>query len=100
MSLNSIPINAYAELGDASIRYQIARIYQKYLQFGQHCRLDVDTLLARVAGASRMAEPAETLTVPEHMSIDHIWCAMIEAIEHCAQLETYPSARIAEVHAT
>ncbi len=99
MSFNAIPINAYADLGDAWIRHQTARIYQKHLQFGQHCRLDVDTLVDRAAGVSRMAQPAETPTVPEHMSTDHIRRAMIEAIEHCAQLKTYPSARIAEVRA-
>ena len=97
MSLNAIPINAYADLGDAWIGYQAARISQKHLQFGQHCRLDADTLLARAAGASRMAQPAETPTVPEHMSPDPIRRAMIEAIEHCAQLKTYPAARTAGV---
>jgi hypothetical protein len=97
MSLNATPVNTHADLGDAWRRHQTARLRQKHLQFGQHCRLDVDTLLARMAGASRMAQSAETPTVREPMPTDHIRRAMIEAIEHCAQLRTHPSARAAEV---
>jgi len=45
--------SAYADLGDACLRYQTARIRQKHLQFGRHCRLEVDALLARAASVSR-----------------------------------------------
>ena len=100
MSLNATPVNTYADLGDAWLRHQTARFHQKHLQFGQHCRLDVDALLARAAGVSRTTRPAGTLTVREHMSTDHTRRAMLEAIEHCARLETYPSARIPEVLAS
>jgi hypothetical protein len=99
MSLNATPVNAYADLGDAWRRHQTARLRQKHLQFGQHYRLDVDALLARMAGVSRTAQPAETPIVREVMPTDHIRRAMIEAIERCAQLKAYPTARIAEVRA-
>jgi hypothetical protein len=42
--------NAYAHLGEAWFRHQSARILQRHLQYGQHCRLDLDALLAAAAG--------------------------------------------------
>jgi len=85
--------SACADLGDAWLRYQTARIRQKHLQFGRHCRLDVDALLARAASVSRAARRAEAPDKPERVSTDHIRRAMIEAIDHCAQFETRPSVR-------
>ena len=55
-------ISAYTDLSDAWLGYQIARIRQKHLQFGRHCRLDVDALLARAAGVSRASRRAEAPT--------------------------------------
>jgi hypothetical protein len=88
MYLNATPINTHADLGDAWLRHQTARLHQKHLQFGRHCRLDVDALLVRAAGGSRTARPAETQNVREQMSTPYIRRATLEAIEHCARFET------------
>ena len=85
--------SAFADLGHTWLRCQIARIHQKHLQFGRHCRLDVDALLARAASVSRAPGRAEAPAKPERVSTDHIRRAMIEAVDHCAQFETRPSAR-------
>jgi len=52
MSIEVARNSAYAHLGEAWLRYQSARILQRHLQYGQHCRLDLETLLAAVAGTS------------------------------------------------
>src|ERR1700730_7900680 len=52
MSIEVARNSAYAHLGEAWLRYQSARIIQRHLQYGQHCRLDLETLLAAVAGTS------------------------------------------------
>ena len=38
-----------AGLGDVRFRDQSARIEQRHLQFGRHCRLDIGSLLSRLA---------------------------------------------------
>jgi hypothetical protein len=50
MSIEAARNSAYAHLGEAWLRYQSARILQRHLQYGQHCRLDLETLLAAAAG--------------------------------------------------
>ena len=47
---------------------------------------ELDMSISRI---STYADPAK----PERVSTDHIRRAMIEAIDHCAQFETRPSAR-------
>ena len=44
----------YAALGETWCRHQTARILSRHLQFGKHCRLDLDALLA---GIARMLRP-------------------------------------------
>ena len=39
----------YAALGETWCRHQTARILSRHLQFGKHCRLDLDALLAGIA---------------------------------------------------
>ena len=48
----------HADLGDAWLRGQMARLHQAHLQFGRRWRLDVDALVARAAGMARAAQPA------------------------------------------
>jgi hypothetical protein len=50
MSIEVARNSAYAHLGEAWLRYQSARILKRHLQYGQHCRLDLETLLAAAAG--------------------------------------------------
>ena len=84
---SSDPNVAYADLGQAWFRYQTARLRQRHLQFGQHLRLDVEALLARLAGVTRAARRIKTPTAPVRVEIDHLRRAMIEAIEYCALLD-------------
>jgi hypothetical protein len=57
-SLGSARATAYADLGDAWLRNQTARLHQAHLQFGQRWQLDVNALLARAAHAPREPQPA------------------------------------------
>jgi hypothetical protein len=55
MSTNTLPNARYKVLGEARYRHQAARIVQRHIQFGQHCRLDLEDLLASGARASKRA---------------------------------------------
>ena len=44
-----------ARQGDAWLRHQRARIEQRHLQFGRHCRLDIGSLVLRLAQRVRVA---------------------------------------------
>jgi hypothetical protein len=74
--------SACAHLGEAWLRYQSARILQRHLQYGQHCRLDLETLLAAAAGT----------IVPRNLnnrvSNQRFRQATIDAIDFCSSLET------------
>ena len=49
MSTNILRNAQYKDLSETWYCHQAARIVQRHIQFGQHCRLDLDTLLADVA---------------------------------------------------
>jgi len=87
MSINGIPSDAYADLGDAWLQDQSARLMQRHLQFGRHYRMDVDALLARSAQAARAARAAAAAAENHDLAHDRIRRATIEAIEHCSRLE-------------
>ena len=87
MFINANGTNAYADLGDAWLSYQTARLHQKHLQFGRHFYLDVDALLNRAARIARAARPIEALTARENVSTDHIRRAMLEVTGLCGRLE-------------
>jgi hypothetical protein len=55
MSTNTLQNGEYTDLGETWYCHQAARIVQRHIQFGQHCRLDLDTLLAGVARRIRRA---------------------------------------------
>ena len=57
MSTNTFRDTKYEDLGETWRCHQIARILQRHQQFGQHCRLDLDALLAGVARTMRRANP-------------------------------------------
>ncbi len=81
MSSNLKQFHSYADLGDAWLRDHTARIQQKYLQFGGHFRLDVDSLLSRAALLGRVEVPRQ------RSREDFMRRATIDAIEHCLRLE-------------
>jgi len=82
MSIEAARNSAYAHLGEAWLRYQSARILQRHLQYGQHCRLDLETLLAAAAGtiASR--------NLNNRASNERFRQGTIDAIDFCSSLET------------
>jgi len=45
----------YKDLGETWYSHQAARIVQRHIQFGRHCRLDLDALLAGIACRIRRA---------------------------------------------
>src|SRR5436190_23898939 len=49
MNTNTFQNAKYAALGETWCRHQTARILSRDLQFGKHCRLDLDALLAGIA---------------------------------------------------
>ena len=55
MSTNALLNAKYKDLGETWYSHQAARIVQRHIQFGEHCCLDVDTLLAGVARRIRRA---------------------------------------------
>lgn len=63
MPVNGIQSGDYADLGEASLQDQFARLKQKRLQFGRHYRIDVDALLARSAQVARAARAAAAVVV-------------------------------------
>ena len=100
MSIEATPMGDYADLGDAWLGYQTARLRQRHLQLGRRACLDVDALLSRAAGAARAARPDTPAVRANLSSTEHLRRAMVEAIEHCARLGAPSLARIAEeVHA-
>lgn len=55
MSTNTLQNAQYKDLGETWYSHQAARVVQRHIQFGQHCRLDLDTLLAGIARRIRRA---------------------------------------------
>ncbi|HSW04116.1 hypothetical protein [Aquabacterium sp.] len=87
MPMNLSRTDAYADLGDAWLRYQSARLHQRHLQFGQHCRLDADALLGRAARNARAARSIQAPSQRARASADRFRRATMEAIERCAWLD-------------
>ena len=49
MSIETLRNAQYKDLGETWFSHQAARIVQRHLQFGRHCRLDLDALVAGMA---------------------------------------------------
>jgi hypothetical protein len=56
MSNDMTQMAAFSDLGELWFRDQLARLVQKHLQVGQHCRMDTDGMLARLADRARAAK--------------------------------------------
>jgi hypothetical protein len=91
MSIEVARNNAYAHLGEEWFRHQSARILQRHLQYGQHCQLDLDALLAAAAGtmASRHLN--------KRVANEWFRQATIDAIDLCSRLETCDQRQLAGV---
>ena len=87
MTMNPSATHAYADLGDAWLRYQTARIQQTHIQFGRHFRLDLDALVRQRATATRAARVIAVLTARAPLSTEHMRRALIEAMAHCARVD-------------
>jgi hypothetical protein len=57
----------YKDLGDTWYDHQAARIVQRHILFGQHCRLDLDALLAAIARSIRSTKLRSTVNLPEDL---------------------------------
>jgi hypothetical protein len=55
MSTDALRNAKYKDLGETWYSHQAARIVQRHIQFGRHCRLDLDCLLAGMARRIRCA---------------------------------------------
>jgi len=49
MSIETLRNAQYKDLGETWYSHQAARIVQRHIQFGRHCRLDLDALVAGIA---------------------------------------------------
>ena len=49
MSIEPLRNAQYKDLGETWYSHQAARIVQRHIQFGRHCRLDLDALVAGIA---------------------------------------------------
>ena len=78
---------AFVDLGDAWLRAQTDRVLQRHLQFGQHRRIDLDSLL------SRTAQPFRTSI--RQAANDRLWRATVAAVEYCERLTPVHQARLA-----
>jgi hypothetical protein len=68
MLIKAPATRAYADLGEAWLRYQTTRLAQKYLQAGRHFRLDIEVLLDRAGRTARAARQVETQIAREDTS--------------------------------
>ena len=53
MSIETLRNAQYKDLGETWYSHQAARIVQRHIQFGRHCRLDLDALVAGIARSIR-----------------------------------------------
>lgn len=67
---------------DAWLRNQRARIEQRHLQFGQHCRLEIGRLLMRMAHRVKVAPLAEVEMEREDGVMDSVQRSTLEATDH------------------
>jgi hypothetical protein len=73
--------------GGAWRRYQAARLEQRHLQCGRHFRLDVGSILSRIAVATLAVRPMEVAASRARTSGDFMRRALVGAIDHCARME-------------
>jgi len=49
MAIETLRNARYKDLGETWYSHQAVRIVQRHIQFGRHCRLDLDALVAGIA---------------------------------------------------
>ena len=71
MSIEALRNAQYKDLGEAWYSHQVAQIVQRHVQFGRHCRLDLDALLAGMARRIRRttARPIRAQHFPDDANI-------------------------------
>jgi len=70
MSIETLRNAQYKDLGETWYSHQAARIVQRHLQFGRHCRLDLDALLAGVARRIRGTNLDSAANEGQHLHDD------------------------------
>ena len=75
MSIETLRNAQYRDLGETWYSHQAARIVQRHIQFGRHCRLDLDALLAgiarRIRGTNLDGAANDGATFPDVGFADH-----------------------------
>jgi hypothetical protein len=85
MTITADRVAQYADLGEAWVLQQLARIHQRHLQCGRHFRLDMDALLANAARFAR-GSAGNAVRTRRQDNGDHLRRATVEAVEYCARL--------------
>jgi hypothetical protein len=88
-------IIASARQADARIRYQRARIAQRHLQFGRHCRLDIGGLLLRAAHV-RVAPLVRVAVDREDMATVPMQHSTLATVDHWLAPESDDAAHVLE----
>ena len=70
MSIETFRNAQYKDLGATWYSHQAARIVQRHIQFGRHCRLDLDALLAGIARRIRRTNLDSAANEGQHLLDD------------------------------
>jgi len=70
MSIETLRNAQYKDLGETWYSHQAARIVQRHIQFGRHCRLDLDALVAGIARKIRRANLDRAANEGRHIPND------------------------------
>ena len=70
MSIETLKNARYEDLGETWYSHQAARIVQRHIQFGRHCRLDVDALVAGIARRIRSRNLDSAVNEGRHLPND------------------------------
>ena len=70
MSIETLRNAQYKDLGETWYSHQAARIVQRHIQFGRHCRLDLDALVAGIARSIRSRNFDRAANEGQHLHDD------------------------------
>ena len=70
MSIETLRNAQYKDLGETWYSHQAARIVQRHVQFGRHCRLDLDALVAGIARRIRRTNLDSAANEGRHLPND------------------------------
>jgi hypothetical protein len=86
MSTGTFQSTKHEDLWKTWRRHQTARILQRHLQFGQHCRLDLDALLAAARTIRRLEPDAVSGCAPGARHLGSLGSAGLRRLAVAQQL--------------